>query len=142
MPFLKNILKNAVGKELRQFRGKAIECVTMLAVAVGKEKFLQDANHIVEVLIQVQNGEMEPDDPQISFMLQAWARLCKVLGDDFAKLLNVVMPPVFKSASQSVEAKIATNLETYEEMRQEGTTILFTYIYFIFIFIYIFILYF
>eukprot|EP01091_Cochliopodium_minus_P017432 TRINITY_DN6828_c0_g1_i1.p1 TRINITY_DN6828_c0_g1~~TRINITY_DN6828_c0_g1_i1.p1 ORF type:complete len:1109 (-),score=350.97 TRINITY_DN6828_c0_g1_i1:38-3364(-) len=120
MPLLKNILKNATGKELRQLRGKAIECVTMMAVAVGKEKFMQDAKYIIEVLVEVQKGNMEPDDPQISFMLQAWARLCKILGDDFSSLLPVVMPPLFKSASQHVEAKIATNLETYEEMRQEG----------------------
>ena len=31
-------------------------------------------------------------------MLQAWARLCKCLGQDFLPYMSVVMPPLLQSA--------------------------------------------
>ena len=38
MPSLKHIVENAVQKELRLLRGKTIECVSLIGLAVGKEK--------------------------------------------------------------------------------------------------------
>lgn len=38
MPSLKDIVVNAVQKELRLLRGKTIECISLIGLAVGKEK--------------------------------------------------------------------------------------------------------
>lgn len=38
MPSLKDIVENAVQKELRLLRGKTIECISLIGLAVGKEK--------------------------------------------------------------------------------------------------------
>lgn len=38
MPSLKHIVENAVQKELRLLRGKTIECISLIGLAVGKEK--------------------------------------------------------------------------------------------------------
>lgn len=98
MPFLKEVLRNANGKDMRMLRGKAMECITLIGVAVGKEKFYADAKDVVQVLYATQQSNLEPDDPQISFLLQAWARVCKALGQEFVPYLEVVMPPLLHSA--------------------------------------------
>lgn len=38
MPPLKHIVENAMQKELRLLRGKTIECISLIGLAVGKEK--------------------------------------------------------------------------------------------------------
>lgn len=38
MPSLKDIVEYAVDKELRLLRGKTIECISLIGLAVGKEK--------------------------------------------------------------------------------------------------------
>lgn len=38
MPSLKHIVENAVQKELRLLRGKTIECISLIGLAVWKEK--------------------------------------------------------------------------------------------------------
>jgi hypothetical protein len=48
---------------------------------------------------QTGETEMSDDDPQISYMISAWARICKILGSGFAPYLPLVMGPVMKTAS-------------------------------------------
>lgn len=46
MPFLKAILVNATDKLNRMLRAKAIECISLVGMAVGKEKFGPDAKQV------------------------------------------------------------------------------------------------
>lgn len=46
MPSLKDIVENAVQKELRLLRGKTIECISLIGLAVGKEKVRLDVNRL------------------------------------------------------------------------------------------------
>ena len=46
MPYLKAILVNATDKSNRMLRAKAIECVSLVGMAVGKEKFGQEAKQV------------------------------------------------------------------------------------------------
>ncbi|KAM0045083.1 putative armadillo-like helical, TOG domain, importin beta family [Helianthus debilis subsp. tardiflorus] len=98
MPYLKAILVNANDKANRMLRAKAMECISLVGMAVGKEKFRDDAKQVMEVLMSLQGSQMETDDPTTSYMLQAWARLCKCLGQDFLPYMSVVMPPLLQSA--------------------------------------------
>lgn len=41
MPCLKYIMQNAVSKEMRLLRGKTIECISLIGLAVGKDKVLK-----------------------------------------------------------------------------------------------------
>lgn len=56
MPMLLRLLETAQDREVRQLRGKAIECATLIALAVGKEKFTQTghAQHLINLLIHLQ----------------------------------------------------------------------------------------
>lgn len=98
MPFLLNILRQATQKEFRLLRGKAMECASLIALAVGKEVFAPNAAELIEILRQTQESITEADDPQSSYLLAAWARLCKVLEADFVPYLQFVLPPLLHSA--------------------------------------------
>merc|ERR1719229_1054298 len=79
MPALKYILQNANAPNYRLLRGKTIECISLIGLAVGKAKFLPDASEVMNLLLKSQQEDdlMQSDDPHISFMISAWARMCK-----------------------------------------------------------------
>uniref|UniRef100_A0A4W6EVJ6 Karyopherin (importin) beta 3 n=1 Tax=Lates calcarifer TaxID=8187 RepID=A0A4W6EVJ6_LATCA len=108
MPSLKHIVENAVQKELRLLRGKTIECISLIGLAVGKEKFMPDASAVMQLLLKTQTdfNDLEDDDPQISYMISAWARMCKILGKEFQQYLPVVMGPLMKTASIKPEVAL------------------------------------
>lgn len=41
-------------------------------------------------------------------MVQAWARLCKCLGQDFLPYMSVVMPPLLQSAQLKPDVTITS----------------------------------
>lgn len=85
MPCMKFIMQNANAQELRLLRGKTIECASLIGLAVGADKFTQDASDIMDLLLrtQIDNGgvQIQEDDPQLSYMITAWARICQILGE-------------------------------------------------------------
>jgi len=46
MPYLKAILINATDKSNRMLRAKSMECISLVGMAVGKEKFRADAKQV------------------------------------------------------------------------------------------------
>ncbi|PHT59422.1 hypothetical protein CQW23_01785 [Capsicum baccatum] len=108
MPYLKTILVSANDKSNRMLRAKAMECISLVGMAVGKDKFRDDAKQVMEVLMSLQGSQMETDDPTTSYMLQAWARLCKCLGQDFLPYMSVVMPPLLQSAQLKPDVTISS----------------------------------
>ena len=46
MPYLKAILINANDKANRMLRAKAMECISLVGMAVGKDKFRDDAKQV------------------------------------------------------------------------------------------------
>ena len=116
MPCLKYIIENATKPEHRLLRGKTIECISLIGLAVGSEKFMQDAAAVMEMLLKTQTqqqadgkeAEMADDDPQMSYMISAWARICKIMGSQFAPYLPLVMGPILKTASLKPEVGFVT----------------------------------
>ncbi|VDO98727.1 unnamed protein product [Soboliphyme baturini] len=92
MPCLKYILQNAIQPELRMLRGKTTECISLIGLSVGKEK--------------------------VSYMISAWARLCKVLGKDFQQYLPLVMPTVMNTAALKPEMTLVEE-EDAEGLQEE-----------------------
>jgi len=113
MPCLKYMIGNANSEEMRLLRGKTIECVSLIGLAVGGEKFSPDASEVMNLLLasQTKGEEMAEDDPQMSYMIAAWARICKILGAGFAPYLPLVMGPVMKTASMKPEVALLDNEE-------------------------------
>ena len=54
MPNLKYMIGNALTPELRLLRGKTIECVSLIGLAVGGEKFSPDASEVMQLLLASQ----------------------------------------------------------------------------------------
>jgi len=109
MPCLKFIIKNSTGNDdLRVLRGKAIESISLIGMAVGKEKFCADASDVMQMLLATQTGDVKlaDDDPQLTYMMAAWARICRILGSDFQTYLPYVMEPVLKAAALKVEIAV------------------------------------
>ena len=62
----------------------------------------------MQLLLKTQSGieELEADDPIISYLISAWARMCKIIGKDFVQYLPVVMPNVLKAAQIKPEVAL------------------------------------
>ncbi|KAK6137805.1 hypothetical protein DH2020_028453 [Rehmannia glutinosa] len=70
MPYLKTILVNATDKSNRMLRAKAMECISLVGMAVGKDTFKEDAKQVMEVLMSLQGSQMETDDPTTSYIME------------------------------------------------------------------------
>lgn len=110
MPRLKAILAAEAAPDqaikYRLLRGKTIECISLIGIAVGKAVFSADAEAVMQLLRgeQLQVAPMDSNDPRKSYLLAAWARMCEIQGQDFLPLLPVVMPPLLRSVR--LEAKL------------------------------------
>lgn len=115
VPNLKYIIQNGNAEELKLLRGKTIECVSLIGLAVGPEKFMSDASDIMDMLLKTHTeGDLPDDDPQTSYLISAWARICKILGKQFAQYLPLVMGPVMRTASLKPEVALLDNDEVQE----------------------------
>jgi len=119
MPALFSVLQEPNDKEKRLLRAKAMECATLIALAVGKERMGQDALNLVSVLGSVQAGIVDEDDPQSSYLLHCWGRMCRVLGQDFIPYLQTVMPPLMKLAQAKADIQLIEDEENVAAMEAE-----------------------
>lgn len=72
------------------------------------------------LLISNQNQAIEDDDPQLPYLIGAWARMAKTLGgQSFAKYLPLVMPPVMKAAALKPEVALLDQDELDQYENQE-----------------------
>jgi len=106
MPTLKQMLLSCPSKEHRLLRGKTMECISLIGIAVGREVFLPDAKEVMDQFLATQTAALDPDDPQASYLLQAWGRVAKALKHDFIPYLHVVMPPLLKAADIKVDVQV------------------------------------
>ena len=57
------------------------------------------------LLVQAQPAQA--DDPTGGYMLQAGARICKSLGEEFLPYLGIVMPPLLASAQLKPDVRVS-----------------------------------
>ncbi|KAJ3099290.1 hypothetical protein HDU96_010749 [Phlyctochytrium bullatum] len=119
MPLLMSIVKEASDKSHRLLRSKAIECVSLIALAVKKETFAPHTQEFLEILLAIQRMEKDPDDPITSYLLVAWARMCKVIGDEFIPYLEIVIPPLLEAAGVKPDVAILDVEESEEDYPEE-----------------------
>ncbi len=118
MPLLFNVLKADTGKEHRLLKAKCIECSTLIALAVGKEKFAPHCQELATIFANIQNSITEDDDPCTSYLTQGWARICQIIGKDFLPFLSGVIPPLLASAKAEQDLHLLeddTEIEVYDQ---------------------------
>lgn len=119
MPLLVNVLQNQSEKEYRLLRAKAMECATLIAIAVGKERLGNDATTLVNLLANIQTNITDPDDPQAQYLMHCWGRMCRVLESDFIPYLPSVMPPLLELAMAKADIQLLEDDEQAEAMQSE-----------------------
>jgi importin-5 len=119
MPLLVNVLRRENEKEYRLLRAKAMECATLIALAVGKERLGGDAMTLVQLLANIQASITDADDPQAQYLLHCWGRMCRVLGAEFLPFLPSVMPPLLELASAKADIQLLDDDEQVEQIQQE-----------------------
>ncbi|CAN6614779.1 importin subunit beta-3 [Trichomonascus vanleenenianus] len=119
MKMLFNVMRQDAGKELRLLKAKSIECATLIALAVGKEKFAPDCEAMVHLFAQIQASITDDDDPCQSYLVHAWGRLCRIIGTDFLPYLSGVMPPLLASAKHRPDIKLLDDENQVEELNQQ-----------------------
>ena len=59
--------------------------------------------------------QQDSDDPTFAYTLQAGARLCKCLGEEFLPYMDAVMPPLINAASEENYFEVMNEEEDEEE---------------------------
>lgn len=108
MPRLKQVLRAAAGqRDLRRLRGKVMECISLVGLSVGPQKFGPDAAEVMNMLVHTAAAQSEdPDDPQGFYLMQAYARICRCLKESFIQYLPHVMPGLLEAARQKPDIQV------------------------------------
>ncbi|KAG5417633.1 PSE1 [Candida metapsilosis] len=114
MPLLVNVLKTDMGDENRLLKAKCIECSTLIALAVGKEKFEPQSHDLIQLFGHIQQTATADDDPVKQYLEQAWGRICRILGKDFLPYLPSVLPPLMVTAKASQDISLLEEDEAEE----------------------------
>ena len=114
---------NSNTHEQDMLSGRCLECITLIGMAVGKERFGRDAIEIMEELVRQKQmilavTSLKSTGPLASFMLSAWGRIGKCLGKDFAPYLQYVVPALIAVANQPPGHKV-TQKEILEYQQNE-----------------------
>ncbi|KAG9329037.1 hypothetical protein JZ751_008339 [Albula glossodonta] len=89
---------------------------------IVENAFMPDASAVMQLLLKTQTdfNDLEDDDPQISYMISAWARMCKILGKEFQQYLPVVMGPLMKTASIKPEVALLDTQDMENMCEDDG----------------------
>eukprot|EP01132_Coremiostelium_polycephalum_P003634 gene3634-4525_t len=112
MPFLIKIIQEKTSMEYRVLRGRAIEAISLIGIAVGKDKFKDDCKNI---MLYCANQKFAQDDPQVDFFLRAYTRFCQSLGADFTPFLPIAMGPLIEAIQAAVKIETRALGDEYEE---------------------------
>ena len=124
LALLMSVINSYVEPVYKQLRGRTIECISLLCVAVGKNVYFPEFGLIVSLLRRIQEQELATADPQTNYILIAWQRLCSDLKSDFAVCLPEVIPGLLAMARISATASTAMAPESafnLEEIAKVGS---------------------
>lgn len=110
-----SVLACGAKPEFKQLKGNAIECVTIIAKVAGKERMMPYAPQIIHEMINIQNTDISPDghDPQKSYLLGGWQRICSVMGEAFTPYVDSIMPRLLQIACSSIQ-NVREQVKSYE----------------------------
>lgn len=113
-----NIIETHTSKEYKQLRGQAIETMTIIASSVGPILFRPALEKLVNIMIHIQESKFEQVDPQKSYILAGWQRLCLIYGQELAGYLDRILPSLFELVRNVINTEL--NLVNHpEEKTQE-----------------------
>merc|ERR1719161_1484575 len=110
MPILKSLIGQIAHKpEERELLGKAFECISMLAKAVGPVLFKPEAVEIMQAMIQAtQVPNLPAEDPVKEYMLSSAERICITMKSEFLPFVPHILPGIFEKLAAKPEEICAT----------------------------------
>lgn len=121
MPIFKQLIAAMLhSTEERMLLGKAFECVSLLAKAVGPAGFKSDAEGIMQSMIQAaQAPNLPANDPVKEYMMQASQRICFTMKGDFLPFVPHILPGIlekFTLAPKELTAETRQGLDDDDEV--------------------------
>ncbi|XP_024461168.1 uncharacterized protein LOC7456941 isoform X1 [Populus trichocarpa] len=98
MPYLKVVMTKAEGESNSKLLSATVSCITAIWTVFGKDKFGDDTQQVVQLLVSTPISNLEIHDPMRIEGLRAWGRLCKCLGHRFQPYMEVAIPCLLQSA--------------------------------------------
>ncbi|GMM33500.1 Pse1 protein [Saccharomycopsis crataegensis] len=118
MPLLFNVLQSDLDKENRLLKAKSIECATLIAAAVGKDKFSQHAEQLIQIFGHIQKEAVDEDDPVKPYLEQGWNTICSIIGTDFLPYLPSVLPTLIEQAKAEQIIKLVDEGDEVDQDEQ------------------------
>lgn len=69
--------------------------MTIIAGSVGATLFKPAVEKLVNIMIHMQESKFEQVDPQKSYILAGWQRLCLIYGQELGAYLDRILPSLF-----------------------------------------------
>lgn len=109
VPIAKNLIATCTGKEYSKLRGQALQAISFIAEAVGREVAGVDSAEMLNVILRhmasgIEVVEDEPDN--FDYAVQATGRFAAMLGADFVPYLQFVVPLLLVHANKEVEMTV------------------------------------
>jgi len=109
VPVLFQLAMKFQEREYKEFRGQLFECITLMAIAVGKEPFMKYVEDIINAMVDIQENSLEEVDPQRTYLLTAWQRIAMLLKADLIPYLGKIIPSLYKMACINPEMGLSNS---------------------------------
>lgn len=73
---------------------------------------------LIDLLIRLQGSQFEQTDPQKTYILAGWQRLCLVYGKELASHLDQILPSLFVLVENVIREEIALVNGTIEKKEE------------------------
>ena len=112
MPRLMQVLSLPLQQLGAKMRGKTLECISLVGVAVGPDIFREDAKQTMALIVSqmqaAQGGaEAAVDEEHMNYLHQACGRICRALKNEFVPYLPALLPGLFRSVAATPDMKLA-----------------------------------
>ncbi len=116
-----DIFAGATKAEFKQLRGNAIECATIIGKVCGEQKLAPYQHRLIEEMIRIQNHDvtLNGHDPQKSYLLAGWQRICLTLNQAFTPYLDQIIPHLLAIAEAPLKAGGDKAVKTYDAEEAE-----------------------
>lgn len=122
LPLIKGIIQDCLSAEERTCRGKAIECISIIGLSVGKNNFAGDAHEIMNAFLHITNAKMDDADPVKEYVQEALGRMCRAMEDDFVHYLPHIIPNLINILS--AQPSTFNNTEAQKDENEDMTMVM------------------
>lgn len=102
----------------KTLRGRVIECITLIAVNVGKPIFAPHASQIIDIMRRLQEGELDNSDELVGYLLNGWQRVCEILDTDFVQYMDSVVPGLLSMVEKQMEISVSDTPDLFIDVQK------------------------